>query len=87
MGTVWVFKPTREHTFADLCVSRMVERFGRDDANWEEVRLEFMSKEVSFTSFGFWSCRCVAYIEEKAFLGFWEPMIRFNYLFIYHYCI
>ncbi|RUP51248.1 hypothetical protein BC936DRAFT_149251, partial [Jimgerdemannia flammicorona] len=46
MGTVWVFKPTREHSFADLCVSRMVERFGKDDANWEEVRLEFMSKEV-----------------------------------------
>ncbi|RUS15587.1 hypothetical protein BC937DRAFT_92257 [Endogone sp. FLAS-F59071] len=49
MGTVWVFKPTREHTFADLCVSRMVERFGRDDANWEEVRLEFMSKENGIT--------------------------------------
>ncbi|OZJ06488.1 hypothetical protein BZG36_00497 [Bifiguratus adelaidae] len=40
MGTVWVFKPTQEHSFADLCMSRMVERFGTDSTNWVEIRLD-----------------------------------------------
>ncbi|KAI8339815.1 hypothetical protein BD560DRAFT_412468 [Blakeslea trispora] len=43
MGTVWVFKPTEEHQFKDLCVSRMVERFGKDDGNWEHIEFEFDS--------------------------------------------
>lgn len=40
MGTVWVFKPTETHAFDKLCVSRMVERFGKDDGNWEFVELQ-----------------------------------------------
>lgn len=39
MGTVWVFKPTEEHRFEKLCISRMVERFGKDDGNWEHIEL------------------------------------------------
>ncbi|KAI9313150.1 hypothetical protein BX666DRAFT_1980104 [Dichotomocladium elegans] len=45
MGTVWVFKPTGEYRFEQLCMSRMVERFGRDDTNWEEIQFEFVSTE------------------------------------------
>ncbi|KAF9097329.1 hypothetical protein BGX23_009177 [Mortierella sp. AD031] len=41
MGSVWTFKPTEEYDFPTLCVSRMVERFGRNDANWEEFKLNF----------------------------------------------
>lgn len=44
MGTVWLFKPSSRHTFAQLCTSRMVERFGKDESNWEHVELEFMSQ-------------------------------------------
>ncbi|KAF9180201.1 hypothetical protein BGZ50_006380 [Haplosporangium sp. Z 11] len=43
MGSVWTFKPTEEYDFPTLCVSRMVERFGRNDANWEEFKLEFIT--------------------------------------------
>ncbi|KAI7896252.1 uncharacterized protein EV154DRAFT_411870 [Mucor mucedo] len=39
MGTVWVFKPTEEYRFEKLCISRMVERFGKDDGNWEHIEL------------------------------------------------
>ncbi|KAL0083611.1 hypothetical protein J3Q64DRAFT_1138071 [Phycomyces blakesleeanus] len=45
MGTVWIFKPTDTHTFEQLCISRMLERFGKDDGNWEQVLLDFMSPE------------------------------------------
>ncbi|KAG0013046.1 hypothetical protein BGZ80_011319 [Entomortierella chlamydospora] len=41
MGSVWTFKPTEEYDFPTLCVSRMVERFGRNDANWEDYKLSF----------------------------------------------
>lgn len=40
MGTVWVFKPTETYTFDKLCISRMVERFGKDDGNWEHIELQ-----------------------------------------------
>lgn len=40
MGTVWVFKPTDEYHFKDLCISRMVERFGKDESNWEHIEFE-----------------------------------------------
>jgi hypothetical protein len=43
MGTVWLFKPSSRHSFAQLCTSRMVERFGKDESNWEHVELEIMS--------------------------------------------
>lgn len=45
MGTVWLFKPSSRHSFAQLCTSRMVERFGKDESNWEHVELEIMSDE------------------------------------------
>ncbi|KAG0171140.1 hypothetical protein DFQ30_001412 [Apophysomyces sp. BC1015] len=45
MGTVWIFKPTENLSFVQLCVSRMVERFGKDESNWEQVHLNFMSSE------------------------------------------
>ncbi|KAG0361255.1 hypothetical protein BG005_008806 [Podila minutissima] len=41
MGSVWTFKPTEEFDFPTLCASRMVERFGKNDSNWEEFELEF----------------------------------------------
>jgi hypothetical protein len=41
MGTVWIFKPTRAYKFSKLCISRMVERFGKDDCNWEHIDLTF----------------------------------------------
>lgn len=40
MGTVWVFKPTETYAFDKLCISRMVERFGKDDGNWEHIELQ-----------------------------------------------
>ncbi|KAI9265087.1 hypothetical protein BDA99DRAFT_507676 [Phascolomyces articulosus] len=43
MGTVWVFKPTDYYRFDQLCMSRMVERFGRDDTNWVQIELDFIS--------------------------------------------
>ncbi|KAI8090612.1 hypothetical protein BDF21DRAFT_460039 [Thamnidium elegans] len=45
MGTVWVFKPTEVYGFDKLCISRMVERFGKDDGNWEHIQL-ILSKET-----------------------------------------
>ncbi|GAA5801238.1 hypothetical protein HPULCUR_006682 [Helicostylum pulchrum] len=45
MGTVWVFKPTEAYGFDKLCMSRMVERFGKDDGNWEHIQL-VLSKET-----------------------------------------
>ncbi|KAI9470552.1 MAG: hypothetical protein EXX96DRAFT_491184 [Benjaminiella poitrasii] len=39
MGTVWIFKPTTNYSLPQLCVSRMVERFGQDDSNWVHVEL------------------------------------------------
>lgn len=50
MGTVWIFKPTEKYSFQQLCVSRMVERFGRDEANWEQVELDFLTFEVGRSS-------------------------------------
>ncbi|KFH63937.1 hypothetical protein MVEG_09762 [Podila verticillata NRRL 6337] len=41
MGSVWTFKPTEEFDFPTLCASRMVERFGKNDSNWEEFQIEF----------------------------------------------
>ncbi|KAG0039432.1 hypothetical protein BGZ82_008287 [Podila clonocystis] len=41
MGSVWTFKPTEEFDFPTLCASRMVERFGKNDSNWEEFEIEF----------------------------------------------
>ncbi|GES77634.1 methyltransferase domain-containing protein [Rhizophagus clarus] len=45
MGTTWTFKPTPTHSFVQLCTSRMVERFGRDFANWEEIQIKFNNLE------------------------------------------
>ncbi|ORY92997.1 hypothetical protein BCR43DRAFT_496172 [Syncephalastrum racemosum] len=45
MGTVWVFRPNATYRFENLCVSRMVQRFGRDDTNWELIEIEFVSEE------------------------------------------
>ncbi|CAG8513378.1 15734_t:CDS:10 [Funneliformis caledonium] len=49
MGTTWTFKPTQTHNFVQLCTSRMVERFGRDFANWEEIRIKFNNMEPNNT--------------------------------------
>ncbi|KAF9990167.1 hypothetical protein BGZ75_003293 [Mortierella antarctica] len=51
MGSVWTFKPTEEYDFPTLCVSRMVERFGRNDANWEEFKLDFKSENFETVEF------------------------------------
>ncbi|KAI9592419.1 hypothetical protein BDF19DRAFT_416323 [Syncephalis fuscata] len=39
MGTVWTFRADTNYTFSQLCMSRMVERFGKDDTNWKEICL------------------------------------------------
>ncbi|KAJ2817958.1 hypothetical protein GGI24_005244 [Coemansia furcata] len=39
MGSVWTFDRHHRYSFPQLCMSRMVERFGRDAANWEHVDL------------------------------------------------
>ncbi|CAJ0747693.1 5493_t:CDS:10 [Entrophospora sp. SA101] len=44
MGTTWTFKPSDKYTFVQLCTSRMVERFGRDCANYEEINIKFNNK-------------------------------------------
>jgi hypothetical protein len=46
MGTVWVFKPTDSFRFDQLCISRMVERFGKDDGNWEHIELDLEVKHI-----------------------------------------
>ncbi|RIA90232.1 hypothetical protein C1645_823641 [Glomus cerebriforme] len=50
MGTTWTFKPTSTHSFVQLCTSRMVERFGRDFANWEEIQIKFNNMEANNTA-------------------------------------
>ncbi|KAI1318914.1 hypothetical protein EDD11_005548 [Mortierella claussenii] len=54
MGSVWTFKPTEQFDFATLCVSRMVERFGKNDANWEEFKLTFASEDSDETQVVQW---------------------------------
>ncbi|KAI7898479.1 uncharacterized protein BX663DRAFT_555836 [Cokeromyces recurvatus] len=46
MGTVWIFKPTTNYSFSQLCVSRMVERFGKDDGNWEYIELKLKKQQM-----------------------------------------
>ncbi|KAF9921811.1 hypothetical protein FBU30_008125 [Linnemannia zychae] len=55
MGSVWTFKPTEEYDFPTLCVSRMVERFGRNDANWEEYKLNFKIDNPEETKADAWT--------------------------------
>ncbi|KAG0370922.1 hypothetical protein BGZ54_002733 [Gamsiella multidivaricata] len=55
MGSVWTFKPTDEYDFPTLCVSRMVERFGRNGANWEEFKLDFKVEETKETQDQQWA--------------------------------
>ncbi|KAI8320186.1 hypothetical protein GQ54DRAFT_334987 [Martensiomyces pterosporus] len=40
MGSVWTFEPHAVHSFPQLCMSRMVERFGRDNSNWEHIDVQ-----------------------------------------------
>ncbi|KAG2182150.1 hypothetical protein INT43_007077 [Umbelopsis isabellina] len=47
MGTVWIFKPSAKHSFSQLCTSRMVERFGKDESNWEHIEIELSSDQNS----------------------------------------
>ncbi|KAJ1913092.1 hypothetical protein H4219_005352 [Mycoemilia scoparia] len=46
MGSVWTFHPQGKYTLPQLCMSRMVERFGRDGASWEHVQLEVIDPEA-----------------------------------------
>ncbi|KAJ2781859.1 hypothetical protein H4R18_002622 [Coemansia javaensis] len=39
MGSVWTFESHPAHPFPLLCASRMVERFGREGSNWEQIDL------------------------------------------------
>ncbi|KAJ2458105.1 hypothetical protein GGI02_006049, partial [Coemansia sp. RSA 2322] len=39
MGSVWSFDHHLRYSFPQLCMSRMVERFGRDNSNWEHIDL------------------------------------------------
>ncbi|KAI9501531.1 hypothetical protein BX070DRAFT_37661 [Coemansia spiralis] len=40
MGSVWTFGRHPAQTFPHLCMSRMVERFGRDESNWEQIDVD-----------------------------------------------
>ncbi|KAG0301664.1 hypothetical protein BGZ98_008149 [Dissophora globulifera] len=55
MGSVWTFKPTEEYDFPTLCVSRMVERFGRNNANWEEFKLDFKAEDPEDAQMELWT--------------------------------
>ncbi|KAJ1656077.1 hypothetical protein IWQ61_004288 [Dispira simplex] len=44
MGTVWTFKPTALFTLGMLSLSRIVERFGTDGTNWEEINISLDSE-------------------------------------------
>ncbi|KAJ2283757.1 hypothetical protein GGH14_000632 [Coemansia sp. RSA 370] len=37
MGSVWTFEAHPVFLFSHLCMSRMVQRFGRDESNWEQI--------------------------------------------------
>ncbi|KAJ2490423.1 hypothetical protein IWW37_003164 [Coemansia sp. RSA 2050] len=50
MGSVWSFDCHHRYTFPQLCMSRMVERFGRDNSNWEHVDLKLSSNEPAVAS-------------------------------------
>ncbi|KAJ2807195.1 hypothetical protein H4S07_003639, partial [Coemansia furcata] len=50
MGSVWTFDRHHRYTFPQLCMSRMVERFGRDAANWEHVDLALASNNAPTTA-------------------------------------
>jgi hypothetical protein len=39
MGTVWIFNLSNQYSFAQLCISRMIERFGQDECNWLHIKL------------------------------------------------
>ncbi|KAJ2900374.1 hypothetical protein IWW38_000541 [Coemansia aciculifera] len=43
MGSVWSFDKHHRHSFPQLCMSRMVERFGRDNSTWEHVDLVLLA--------------------------------------------
>lgn len=38
MGTTWVVSSNEEYSLSQLIVSKIVERYGRNDAYWEEIR-------------------------------------------------
>ncbi|RKP34955.1 hypothetical protein BJ085DRAFT_40155 [Dimargaris cristalligena] len=45
MGTVWTFLPNTQYDLGALCLSRILERFGTDGANWEEVSIVPLATE------------------------------------------
>ncbi|KAJ1773946.1 hypothetical protein IW140_003187 [Coemansia sp. RSA 1813] len=47
MGSVWTFGRHPVHSFPHLCMSRMVERFGRDGSNWEHVDVDLLQPRTS----------------------------------------
>ncbi|KAF9916227.1 hypothetical protein BX616_004308 [Lobosporangium transversale] len=65
MGSVWTFKPTKEFDFPTLCVSRMVERFGKNDANWKEFKLEFKMNNAEETPIELWTEQTVEHLPPK----------------------
>ncbi|KAJ2636746.1 hypothetical protein GGF40_002818 [Coemansia sp. RSA 1286] len=52
MGSVWTFERHAVHSFPQLCMSRMVERFGRDFSNWEQVDLELVHLQAASNADG-----------------------------------
>ncbi|KAJ2517812.1 hypothetical protein GGI11_003050 [Coemansia sp. RSA 2049] len=42
MGSVWTFGRHPAHSFPHMCMSRMVERFGRDGSNWEHIEVDLV---------------------------------------------
>ncbi|PIA17269.1 hypothetical protein COEREDRAFT_86268 [Coemansia reversa NRRL 1564] len=49
MGSVWTFEHHPVHSFTHMCMSRMVERFGRDGSNWEQIDLALRPLEQGTT--------------------------------------
>ncbi|KAJ2848822.1 hypothetical protein IWW36_003056 [Coemansia brasiliensis] len=47
MGSVWTFEPHPVFLFSHLCMSRMVQRFGRDESNWEQIDLALENKKIA----------------------------------------
>ncbi|KAJ3052433.1 hypothetical protein HK097_006276 [Rhizophlyctis rosea] len=52
MGTLWTVRVTNDCSLSRLAMSKLVQRFGKDDAIWEEVSfLEFRNKVLALATY------------------------------------
>ncbi|KAJ2160990.1 hypothetical protein GGF46_001849 [Coemansia sp. RSA 552] len=56
MGSVWTFEHSPVHSFPHMCMSRMVQRFGRDESNWEQLGLALVKDTGAATGLDIADC-------------------------------